>query len=40
MSSDDVPDSTEMSDSEYDPELDPGVDMHLEDNVDTLEGVD
>jgi hypothetical protein len=33
-------DSTEMSDGEYDPELDRDVDMRMEDDVDARDGVD
>jgi hypothetical protein len=39
ISSDDDPDSTE-SDGEYDSELDPDVDMRMEDDVNALDGVD
>jgi hypothetical protein len=39
MSSDDDTDSTEKSDGEDDSELDPYVDMRMEDDVDAPDGV-
>jgi hypothetical protein len=40
ISSDDDTDSTEVLGSEYDSQSDSDVDMHMEDDVDTLDGVD
>jgi hypothetical protein len=40
ISSNDDTDSTEKSDGEYDSELNPDVDMRMEDDVDAPDGAD